>query len=72
MDLSYVIFNVARALGRLGADVSFQSRLSRDNFGEALAQSLLDAHVDLTNSGRGDEPTTLLYNIEGKPMEYDP
>ncbi|WP_083584213.1 carbohydrate kinase [Corynebacterium sp. NML130628] len=52
-------FNVARALGRLGADVSFQSRLSRDNFGEALAQSLLHAHVDLTNCGRGDEPTTL-------------
>ena len=43
-------FNVARALGRLGADVSFQSRLSRDNFGEALAPSLLDAHVDLTLS----------------------
>lgn len=52
-------FNVARALGRLGADVSFQSRLSRDNFGDALTQSLVDAHVDLTHCERGDEPTTL-------------
>lgn len=36
-------FNVARALGRLGADVKFQSRLSRDAFGTALQSSLIDA-----------------------------
>ena len=35
-------FNVARALGRLGSPVAFQSRLSADAFGTALRQSLLD------------------------------
>lgn len=52
-------FNVARALGRLGADVSFQSRLSRDSFGELLRDSLIDANVDLTHCKYGDEPTSL-------------
>lgn len=35
-------FNVARALGRMGSDVTFQSRLSCDAFGQALKQSLID------------------------------
>lgn len=52
-------FNVARALGRFGADVAFQSRLSRDAFGRALEQSLIDAHVTLTRCASGPEPTTL-------------
>lgn len=52
-------FNVARALGRMGARVAFQSRLSADSFGQALRQSLLDAHVDLTGCDTGKEPTTL-------------
>lgn len=52
-------FNAARALGRLGADVAFQSRLSSDAFGTALRQSLIDDNVDLTRCPSGTEPTTL-------------
>ena len=52
-------FNVARALGRLGADVEFQSRLSSDAFGTALKRSLIDAGVHLSNCPTGQEPTTL-------------
>lgn len=52
-------FNVARALGRLGSSVAFQSRLSSDSYGAALRQSLLDAHVDLSKCPSGEEPTTL-------------
>ena len=39
---------LARALGRLGADVEFQSRLSNDAFGTALQSSLIDAGEDLS------------------------
>lgn len=52
-------FNVARALGRLGADVAFQSRLSDDAFGRALRESLAADGVDLSHCGQGPEPTTL-------------
>ncbi|WIM68091.1 carbohydrate kinase [Corynebacterium breve] len=52
-------FNVARALGRFDAPVAFQSRLSRDGFGEALVSSLVDEGVDVSQLQRGDEPTTL-------------
>lgn len=52
-------FNVARALGRFGADVAFQSRLSSDAYGAALRQSLIDAGVDLSLCTSGSEPTTL-------------
>lgn len=52
-------FNVARALGRLSADVAFQSRLSFDAYGAALRQSLLDEGVDLSLCPSGEEPTTL-------------
>lgn len=52
-------FNVARALGRLGSEVAFQSRLSGDAFGQALRQSLIDAHVDVSRCLTGEEPTTL-------------
>lgn len=52
-------FNVARALGRLGSEVAFQSRLSNDAFGSLLEQSLIDAHVDVSKCQTGIEPTTL-------------
>lgn len=52
-------FNVARALGRLGADVAFQSRLSDDAFGTALRDSLAADGVDLSHCLTGKEPTTL-------------
>ena len=52
-------FNVARALGRLGAEVAFQSRLSDDAFGTALRNSLAADGVDLSHCLTGKEPTTL-------------
>ena len=52
-------FNVARALGRFGSPVAFQSRLSSDAYGAALRQSLIDAGVDLSLCTSGSEPTTL-------------
>lgn len=52
-------FNVARALGRLGADVAFQSRLSDDAFGRALHDSLAADGVDLSRCPQGPEPTSL-------------
>ena len=52
-------FNVARALGRLGADVAFQSRLSDDAYGTALRDSLAADGVDLSRCLTGKEPTTL-------------
>ena len=52
-------FNVARALGRLGSAVAFQSRLSTDAYGVALRRSLTDTGVDLSRCPTGEEPTTL-------------
>lgn len=52
-------FNVARALGRFGASVAFQSRLSDDAFGTALRDSLAADGVDLSHCLTGKEPTAL-------------
>lgn len=52
-------FNVAVALGRLGASTSFCSRVSTDAFGEAVLARLLESGVDTALVGRGPEPTTL-------------
>lgn len=52
-------FNVAIAAGRLGASVGFQSRLSRDAFGQALMERLHKEGVDTSLVQRGEEPTTL-------------
>jgi fructokinase len=52
-------FNVAVALGRLGSEVAFLSRVSNDPFGEQIVGSLRDAGVDVSWVQRGDEPTTL-------------
>ncbi|HEX3647530.1 MAG TPA: carbohydrate kinase [Pseudonocardiaceae bacterium] len=52
-------FNTAVALGRLGADVSFLSRLSTDGFGDALLDRLHAAGVRTDLVTRGPEPTTL-------------
>ncbi|WP_405662760.1 carbohydrate kinase [Streptomyces sp. NBC_01166] len=52
-------YNTAVALGRLGADVSFCSRISTDAFGEALLRGLRDERVDVSRVQRGPEPTTL-------------
>lgn len=52
-------FNVAIALGRLGSDVGFVSRLSTDAFGDRMIDSLAASNVDTTGVERGPEPTTL-------------
>jgi len=52
-------YNTAVALGRLGAQVSFCSRVSTDAFGEALLAGLRAAGVGTGLVQRGPEPTTL-------------
>ncbi|WP_327282866.1 carbohydrate kinase family protein [Streptomyces sp. NBC_01205] len=52
-------YNTALALGRLGAEVAFCSRVSSDGFGESLLAGLRAAGVDLSLVQRGPEPTTL-------------
>ncbi|MDQ2709283.1 MAG: carbohydrate kinase [Actinomycetota bacterium] len=52
-------YNVAVALGRLGAPVRFLSRLSTDPFGDALLAGLEKAGVDTSLVQRGPEPTAL-------------
>lgn len=52
-------FNVAVALGRLGADVQFLSRISRDPFGRDLVAWLQSSGVGLEHLQRGPESTTL-------------
>ncbi|MFJ3923578.1 carbohydrate kinase [Streptomyces sp. NPDC090022] len=52
-------YNTALALGRLGAEVAFCSRVSEDGFGETLLAGLRAAGVDLSLVRRGPEPTTL-------------
>lgn len=52
-------YNVAVTLGRLGAPVTFLSRLSTDTFGDALLDRLRVSGVDTSLVQRGDEPTTL-------------
>lgn len=52
-------YNTALALGRLGAEVAFCSRVSADGFGENLLTGLRAAGVDLSLVQRGPEPTTL-------------
>ncbi len=51
-------YNVAMALGRLGADVTYISPISADHWGDLLAETLIDAHVVLSG-GRRPEPTTM-------------
>ncbi|MEU6983508.1 carbohydrate kinase [Streptomyces sp. NPDC046324] len=52
-------YNTAVALGRLGAEVAFCSRVSTDAFGEALMGGLREAGVATGLVQRGPEPTTL-------------
>ncbi|MEU8462854.1 carbohydrate kinase [Streptomyces sp. NPDC029003] len=52
-------YNTALALGRLGAETAFCSRVSADGFGETLLAGLRAAGVDLSLVQRGPEPTTL-------------
>ena len=55
------VFNVAIALGRLGAPTGFFSGLSTDFFGAMLKQSLQDSHVDVSFCKITDRPSTLAF-----------
>lgn len=52
-------YNVAIALARLGSSTSFLSRISRDNFGQALLERLHTSGVGSALVQHGVEPTTL-------------
>ncbi|MFC7960966.1 carbohydrate kinase family protein [Rhodococcoides kroppenstedtii] len=58
-------FNVAVALGRLGSDVQFLSRISTDPFGRDLVAWLEASHVGLDVLQRGPELTTLALTTLG-------
>ncbi|MFD6418041.1 carbohydrate kinase [Streptomyces sp. NPDC060194] len=58
-------YNAAVALGRLGAEVAFCSRVSTDGFGTALLDGLREAGVDTSPVQRGPEPTTLAAAVVG-------
>ncbi len=58
-------YNVAIGLARLGAPVSFVSRLSADANGEALAAALARDGVDLSLIARDSQPTTLAFVMRG-------
>ena len=63
--------NVAVGLGRLGVDVSFLARLSRDRFGRMLRAHLLESRVGLELVADADDPSTLafVHLSDGEP-EY--
>lgn len=65
-------YNTAIALGRLGAGVSFCSRISTDAFGASLVERLRAERVGIGLIQRGPEPTTLaLASIDaGGSAEY--
>lgn len=52
-------YNVAIALGRLGAPAAFYAKLSTDQFGDRMLQRLTESEVDISLVQRGPEPTTL-------------
>jgi fructokinase len=52
-------YNTARAVGRLGGDVAFLGRLSRDRFGAQLLAGLHESKVDTRLVVITDDPSTL-------------
>ena len=55
------VFNTAIALGRLGARTGMLTGLSRDMFGDQLADALKASDVDTTHIIRSDRPSTLAF-----------
>jgi fructokinase len=53
------VFNVARAIGWLGADCVYLGRLSKDRFGAELRAQLTEAGAQLAVEEPTDAPTTL-------------
>lgn len=58
-------YNVAIGLARLGAPVSFISRLSADANGERLAKALIRENIDLSLTARDARPTVLAFVMRG-------
>jgi fructokinase len=54
-------YNVALALGRLGAEAGFMGGLSTDFFGTLLLGALEESKVDLSHTVRTDRPTVLAF-----------
>jgi fructokinase len=54
-------YNVALALGRLGAEAGFMGGLSTDFFGSLLSSTLVASKVDLSYTVRTDRPTVLAF-----------
>ncbi|MDR1904664.1 MAG: carbohydrate kinase [Treponema sp.] len=65
-------YNTAVAAGRLGAPVSFLSRLSKDFFGEILVKRLVQNKVGIDMVARSEQNTTLAFvKLEpGKEPRY--
>lgn len=59
-------YNVAIALARLEAPVSMLTRISTDDFGEALVECLHESGVDTSLVQRGNELTSLAVAIPGE------
>ncbi|NKX46959.1 carbohydrate kinase [Rhodobacteraceae bacterium R_SAG8] len=55
------VFNTAIALGRLGARAGMLTGLSRDMFGDQLADALKASDVDTTHIIRSNRPSTLAF-----------
>ena len=55
------VFNTAIALGSLGARAGMLTGLSRDMFGDQLADALKASDVDTTHIIRSDRPSTLAF-----------
>lgn len=55
------VMNTAVALGRLGAQTGMLTGLSRDMFGQQLADALKASHVDASYVITSDRPTTLAF-----------
>jgi len=55
------VFNTAIALGRLGARAGMLTGMSRDMFGDQLADALKASDVDTTHIIRSDRPSTLAF-----------
>jgi fructokinase len=64
-------YNVAIGLGRLGADVKFLGRLSRDANGSRLADRLRENKVGLDFVAIGTAPSTLAYVFPPEPGRPD-
>jgi fructokinase len=65
-------YNVGIGLGRLGAQVGFLGRLSRDRFGRMLRERLVANGVDLRFAREGDELSTvaIVHLAAGEEPEF--